>query len=178
LIAGRDWLFAEFSYHIDATHLASVVRFGRIVEDAEVLKLALDLTEYGRRLHENFHFRGDEPFLDIYPSHRLFFAAQLGQHVDEAVEYFRQRAEAAKVEEVGAMPVEVYVVLLARLGRYREAADALARLVPPSIGTQGFAPTLFELCQQAGDYSTMLQRCRERDDPVGFAAAAIRSATG
>lgn len=173
LIAGRDWLFAEFSYHIDATHLASVVRMARIVEDVEVLRLALDLAEYGGRLHANFQFRGDEPFTEIYPSHRLFFAAQLGSCVDEAVEYFRQRAEASKVEEVGTMPVETYVVLLARLKRYREAADALAKLIPPGVSAQGFAPTLFELCGIAGDYTPMLERCRERDDPVGFAAAAI-----
>jgi hypothetical protein len=173
LIAGRDWLFAEFSYHIDATHLASVVRMGRIVEDADVLQVALDLAEYGCRLHANFQFRGDEPFVEIYPSHRLFFAAQLGLHVDEAVDYFRERAEAAKVEEIGTMPVEAYVVLLTRLNRHREAAEALAKLIPPGVSVQGFAPTLFELCGLAGDFTPMLERCRKRDDPVGFAAAAI-----
>jgi hypothetical protein len=173
LIAGRDWLFAEFSYHIDATHLASVVRMGRIVEDPDVLRVALDLTEYGSRLHANFQFRGDEPFAEIYPAHRLFFAAQLGSRVEEAVGYFRERAEAAKVEEIGTMPVEAYVVLLTRLKRYRDAAEAMAKLIPPGVSAQGFAPTLFELCGMAGDYAPMLERCRERDDPVGFAAAAI-----
>jgi hypothetical protein len=173
LIAGRDWLFAEFSYHIDATHLASVVRAARIVEDPDILRIALDLTEYGCRLHQNFQFRGDEPFADIYPSHRFFFVAQLGLHVDEAVDYFRERAEGAKVEEIGTMPVEVFVTLLTRLKRYREAAEALAKLIPPGVSTQGFAATLFELCKLAGDYSPMLARCREQDDPVGFAVAAI-----
>ncbi|MCC7086041.1 MAG: hypothetical protein IT427_13645 [Pirellulales bacterium] len=173
MIAGRDWLFGEFSYHIDATHLASVVRAARIIEEPEVLRLALELTEYGCRLHANFHFRGDEPFVDIYPAHRLFFAAQLGSHVEEAVNYFRQRAEAATVGEIGTMPAETWVVLLVRLRRYAEAAQALAKLIPSSESTTGFAPTLFELCGMAGDYSAMLKRCRERDDPVGFTAAMI-----
>lgn len=177
LIAGREWLFAEFSYHIDATHLASVVRAARIVEETDVLRIALDLSEYGCRLHTNFQFRGDEPFAEIYPSHRLFFAAQLGLNVEEAVDYFRQRAVAAKVEELGTMPVEVYVVLLTRLKRYTEAADAVAKLIPPGISTQGFAATLFDLCKLSGDFSPMLARSREQDDLVGFAVAAISAAS-
>src|SRR5262249_13642531 len=50
LVAERDWLFADNNYHIDTTHLASTVRFARLLEDAEQLELAYDLTEYGRRL--------------------------------------------------------------------------------------------------------------------------------
>jgi hypothetical protein len=136
------------------------------------------LAEYGSKLHSNFQFRGDEPFVEIYPAHRLFFAAQLGSRVEEAVAYFRERAETAKVEEIGTMPVETYVVLLTRLKRYREAAAAIAKMIPPGVSAQGFAPTLFELCGLAGDYTPMLERCRERDDPVGFAAAAISARVG
>lgn len=78
LVAERDWLFLDNNYHVDTTHLASVVRFARLLEDPEVLALAYDLTEYGRRLGKQFQFAGDEPFADVYPSHGLFFGAANG----------------------------------------------------------------------------------------------------
>ncbi len=62
LVADRPWLFQELTYHVDTTHLSSVVRFARLSEDPAVLRLALDLTEYGRRLHAQFQYPGDEPF--------------------------------------------------------------------------------------------------------------------
>src|SRR5207247_9408454 len=33
LVAERDWLFLEDAYHIDTSHLHSVVRFARVLED-------------------------------------------------------------------------------------------------------------------------------------------------
>ncbi len=93
LVADRDWLFGELNYHIDTTHLAATVRFARLLEDPELVRLAHDLTEYGRRLHEQFQFAGEPPFEEVYPAHGLFFAAQLGEKVDEALEYFAKRAK-------------------------------------------------------------------------------------
>ncbi len=117
LVADRDWLFADNNYHVDTTHLAATIRFARLLEEPELLELAYDLTEYGRRLSSQFQFQGDPPFSDVYPSHGLFFAAQLGRQVDEALAYFRQAAEAADPHEQGTAAAEVYVALLARLGR-------------------------------------------------------------
>lgn len=169
LVADRPWLFSEMSYHIDTTHLASTVRFSRILEHADDLRLALDLTEYGRRLHPQFQFRGDEPFADIYPSHRLYLQAVLGENADEAVAYFRRKAETLDVKEVGTAAIEIYVELLARLGRYSEAIDETLRLMPPDARPIGYAPSLFELCEKAGDFRKFLQACRERGDLLGFA---------
>ncbi len=140
LVADRDWLFSENNYHIDTTHLASTIRFARVLEDSRQLALAQDLTEYGRRLSKQFQFAGDEPFADVYPSHGLFFAAQRGEQVDEALAYFRDRAQQADLETQGTGPAEVYIALLARLARYDEAIDAAIELVPPGVRTSGFAP--------------------------------------
>ena len=49
-IAGRDWLFADEAYHIDVSHLSATVRYSILVSDPATLALAVDLTEYGRRL--------------------------------------------------------------------------------------------------------------------------------
>jgi hypothetical protein len=173
LIAPRDWLFSQYSYHIDSTHLNSVVRSARIVVEPEILALAFDLTEYGRRLHEQFQFAGEEPFAEVYPSHGLFYAAQLGRRADEAVTYFREKAAAHSDDLRTTLPAEVFVTLLARLKRWPEAIDAWMTWIPNDRQTQGFAPSLYELCHEAGDFSAMLQRCRERNDPVGFTAALV-----
>lgn len=170
LAADRDWLFSDYNYHIDTTHLASTVRFARLLEEPAVLELAYDLTEYGRRLSKQFQFAGDEPFADVYPSHGLFFAAQLGRQVDEALAYFRAKAESIDPREFGAAAVEVYVALLARLGRYVEAIDATASMLPAGVRSSGFAPSLQELSRLAGNYERLLAVCRERGDLVSYAA--------
>jgi hypothetical protein len=173
LVANRPELFEGNNYHIDVTHLASTIRYARLLEDAEELRLALDLAEYGRRLSTQFQSAGEEPFVGTYPRSALFFAAQLGEQVDEALDYFRQRAEQVDAYHEGTLAGEVYVVLLARLGRYTEAIDAAAKMIPPGTHTTGFAPTLMELCRQAGDYTRLMEVCRERGDLVGYAVGLI-----
>lgn len=175
LIAGRDWLFEDNNYHIDTTHLSAAVRIARLTEDPEVLRLAVQLTDYGRRLSQQFQFAGEEPFVETYPAHALFFRASLGEQVDEALSYFRERAERADFDEHGSGPVETYIVLLARCGRYTEAIDASATLIPPGERTAGFAPSLIELSRAAGDYTRMLELSAERGDLIGFAAALVES---
>jgi hypothetical protein len=178
LVADRDWLFADNNYHIDTTHLASTIRFARLLEEPELLELAHDLTEYGNRLSKQFQFAGDEPFADVYESHGLFFAAQLGRQVDQALAYFAERARAADVNEHGTAAAEVYIALLTRLLRYEEAIDATVDLVPAGVRTSGFAPNLLELSRLAGNYRRLMQVCRDRGDLVGFAVGLAEQAGG
>ena len=167
LVADRDWLFGEHSYHIDTTHLASTVRYAEILTDEADLRLALDLTEYGRRLHPQFQYQGDEPFGEIYPMHAMFFQTQLGENVDEAVAAFSEKAK-LDVMDHGTMPLEVYIDLLARLERYDDAIQAHLQL-PNDIPLRGVAPSLLELCQAAGDMTVYLEQSREANNVVEFA---------
>jgi hypothetical protein len=176
LVENRDWLFGENNYHTDTTHLAATVRFARLLEDPRQLELAYDLTEYGRRLSRQFQFAGEEPFVEVYPAHRLFFGAQLGRHVDEALAHFRQRAQEVDAAEYGGGAAEVYVALLARLGRLDEAMRATIELIPPGTRTSGFAPNLLELARRAGNFEPLLAVCRERGDLVGFTAGLVERA--
>jgi hypothetical protein len=176
LVADRDWLFADNNYHVDTSHLHAVVRFARYVTDPEVLRLALDLTDYGRRLSPQYHFPGEEPFVDAHATHGLFFAAQLGERVEEAIAHFKARAEALEASRAGTYPAEVYLALLARLGRDREALEALPRLLPPGMRMVGFAPHLLELARRAGAYQRMRDICRQRGDLLGYAAALVEGA--
>src|SRR6185369_1312424 len=141
--------------HVDTSHLSAVVRSARLIEDREALGLALDLTEYGRRLHPDHQYPDDAPFTNSYTSHNLFFAAQLGEEVDAALEYFRKQAESNLAESENTMPAETYVVLLARLGRYPEAIEAATRFLPPGRRVFRFAPSLAELCRATGDLTPL-----------------------
>jgi hypothetical protein len=175
LVAERDWLFLEDAYHIDTSHLHSVVRFARVLQDPAALRLAADLTEYGRRLGTSYHFQTEEPFAEPYVAHGLFFRAQLGQQVDEAITYFGDKARSLDREEHGTGPAEVYVALLARIGRPAEALAASAELIPAGAQTAGFAPSLLELARAGGQYGKLLDVCREREDVLAFAAGLAES---
>jgi hypothetical protein len=177
LVAERDWLFLEDAYHIDTSHLHSVVRFARLVVDPPALRLALDLTEYGRRLSRQYQFQTEEPFAEVYAAHGLFFAAQLGQQVDEALKYFGEKARTLDPEEHGSGPAEVYVALLARLGRHAEALEAAAELLPSGAPTSGFAPSLLELAAAAGAYDQLMQICQGRDDVLTYAVGLVEKQT-
>lgn len=169
LVADRDWMFDDNEYHIDTSHLAAVIRFALVVDEAEVLRLAIDLTEYGRRLSSMFQYPGQEPFADTYPAHALFFRALVGEAVEEAVRYFRERAE-SPADDPSSWPAEVYVALLARLGRSEDAFEAAAQHLA-SARTVGFAPSLLELAQRTGNYDRLLEISRQRGDLLGFAMA-------
>jgi hypothetical protein len=175
LVAGQEDAFGEYTTHIDTSHLSSVVRFARIVENESQLALALDLTEYGARLHKNLQQEHDPPFADYYAHHRLFYGAQIGENVDLAIDHFRTEAEKSEVEVETTMAVEVYVVLLARIGRWSEAIEAAVTLIPPGIQTTGFAPSLIELARSAGEYGRHSEVCRERGDLLGFAVGEMES---
>lgn len=173
LVAGREWLFEGGNYHTDTTHLSSTVQIARILEERDTVRLAWELTEYGRRLNAQYQFPGEEPFAELYLSHGLFYGAQVGNNVEEAIAYFRNKAEQLTVEEEGPFPREVYVVLLSRLGRFQEAMQESARLLPATVRTSGFAPSLLELARQAGDYSLVRQLSRERGDLLTYAVGLI-----
>lgn len=175
LVADRDWLFGEYSYHIDTTHLASTVRCSRILDDRELLALALDLTEYGRRLAKQFQYKGEEPFLDIYPSNALYLGALLGRDVDAAVKYFREKAETLSVEEHGSLPLETYVQLLDRVGRYREAIEALIRFAEQGDRARQVIPLLHDLSGKLGDYAPAADFCRRHGELLGYATALASS---
>ncbi|MCE9607583.1 MAG: hypothetical protein K8U03_22065 [Planctomycetia bacterium] len=169
LVRDRQWLFENDNYHTDSTHLASIVRFAVVLDDPQLLRRAIDLTEYGKHLGASYQFPGDPPFTDAYPHHALFFHALLGEQVDEATKFFKAEAEQA-LEDQESAPIEVYLSLLARTGRLSEALDETARLQPPGKRQGDLAPTLQELAQSSGDYTRLMNISRARGDLLGFAA--------
>ncbi len=173
LLKARPELMRDGSYHLDTSHLASTVRYARVLESEVDLRLALDLTVYGRHLHPQFQYAGEEPFLDLYPSSAAFFRALLGQQVDQGIRYFTQKADSVDQGQFGTIAIEVLIDLLSRCGRKEEAMRAYEKRMPAGSRLLGIAPTMLELSIGLGEYQSMQEICRKREDLLGYAAALL-----
>ncbi len=174
LLAERADLLRDGTYHLDTSHLASTVRFARVVDDKAVLRLVRDIAFYGSKLHPQFQYPGEEPFLDLYPASLAFFGALLGDRVDAGIRYFQQKADSVSQQDFGTVAIEVLIDLQSRCGRHDDALVTYEKRLPPGARTMGIAPTLLQLSQRAGSYQAMQSICKARQDLLGFAAAAIR----
>ena len=175
LITGRDGLFGNNGYYIDSSHVASVVQLSLELEDPQVLKLALELSDYGKRLSSLFQYKGDPPFQNIYEDHKVYLQALLGEDEDGAVEHFRNKVEESPPEGGDSMPAQVLVGLLARLDRYPEAIEASSKYLAEVAPSELVCPSLPQLCQHAGAYKILGNLSRQQGDLLSYTAAALQS---
>lgn len=177
LISSRPNLLRDGTYHLDTTHLASTIRFARILDRSDQLRLAIDIAQYGRQLHSQYQYPSEEPFADLYPMSLAMFRALVGEHVDSALHMFRQKAESLDVEEHGPIAIETYVDLLTRVGRHAEAMSFLIKKMPRGMRPYGIAPSLIELAEASGEYDAMMNHAKSRGDLIGYAAALLQGKT-
>jgi hypothetical protein len=173
LIAGRDWLFENNSYYIDSSHLISVLRYSLDLDDEAMLRQALEMADYGQKLSPMFEYRVDPPFQNVYADHAIYLRALVGERVEEAIAHFRQKAAESDPNQVGTAPGQVLVTLLVRLDRLREAIAASLEFLDGVPAAQLGCPTLFQLCQMAGEWDQLRQLARERGDVLSFAASLL-----
>ncbi len=172
LLTGRDWILNGGNYHIDVSHLCSVVRFARSIEAPAVeLDLVLQLCDYGSRLDPLLQYPGEPPFEDFYPAHRHFFHVILGRDVDAALAYFRQKLEDEPDEYDKPLLAYVLVDLLVRAKRLDEAVDVAAAHLTKLGNDVAFS--FAELCADAGRLDKLAEVMRKQDDLVGFTAALV-----
>ncbi len=171
ILLSRPDLLKDGAYHMDTTHIASTVRFARVLDKSESLEKALDLAIYGRNLHSQYQYAGEEPFEPLYAMSLAFFRALLGVQIEIALQLFLRKAEELPVPEFGTVAIETYVDLLARIGRYDAALKAMLQKMPDGVRPVGVAPSLLELSKLANDYEPMRLRCKEIGDLIGYAAA-------
>ncbi|MCC6507929.1 MAG: hypothetical protein IT423_02400 [Pirellulaceae bacterium] len=174
MLAARPTLLRDGTYHLDTTHLASTVRFARVLDDKDQLRLVYDLAQYGRHLHPQFQYPGEEPFLDLYPASLAFFGALLGEQVDAGIRYFTQKADSVDRRQFGNIAIEVLIDLLSRVGRHEAAIQEFAKRLPPDARLMGIAPSMLELSERMGSFDTMRELCVKRDDVLGFTAALVQ----
>jgi hypothetical protein len=176
MLRGREWLFSDESYHIDVSHLAAVVRSSIIVTEPQVLALAVDLTEYGRRLSPRLQFEGAPPFEQVFADHGIYLGALAGNNVEQAISHFHQKIESgAETAPEPSPAAQALVNLLVRLGRIGAALDVssvyLAAFSESGLG----CPTVAQLCERAGALDRLVKIARERGDLVNFAAALLET---
>ena len=173
LIDGRDWLFGEDYYHIDLSHLGSVVQMSINLPRCPELGLARELCAYGQRLSGAFVSAGEPPFEDQYRAYDRYLSILQGENVEECLSYFRQQAEEANPEEVGTFPAEVLVKLLLKLDRPKEALAVARKHLSKADSRSLTCPGLAELCRQVGDYRTLAEAVREQGDVVHYLAGLL-----
>ena len=173
LIEDRAWLFDEDAYHIDMSHLSSVVQMSLSLPDGPELGLARELCLYGKGLHGRYQHPGDPPFGDLYSSHDIYLAVLTGEDVDGALAYFHAQAE-ADPDLIGTYPAEVLVNLLLKLGREAEALAAASRKYLGKVYMQRLTcPNLLELCLKQGDFQSLAEAARAQGDAVHLLAGLI-----
>jgi hypothetical protein len=158
LIMGREWLFQEGNYHIDVSHLNSVVRFARFLDPGTPeLEQAVQLAEYGCNLDTQFQYPGEAPFEEFYPSHLHLLNVLLGRNVEESLAYFQQKLDAEPDEPDQQMIAYVMVDLLVRCDLIDQAMEVAGKhlrfLDEPTFS---FA----ELCTKAGKLDVCQGRSR------------------
>jgi hypothetical protein len=177
LLEGRDWLFVDEAYHIDVSHLSSAVRLAPMLREPESIRLAVELTEYGRRLSPRYFYEGDPPFERTFDDHRVYLRALLGHDVEATIEHFRSKIVADSSEarfEIDTIAAQVVVGLLVRLDRLDEAIEAAAEHLAGVPENSLACPSVFELCQRAGAPQSLARIAREQGDLVHYAAAILQ----
>jgi hypothetical protein len=173
LIAGRDWLFGDDFYHIDVSHLASVVQMSTgLPANDPTLPLAIELCEYGCRLSPKLRFPGNPPFETGYADFGAYLRALAGVDVEQGLKHFRRKAEAADPEG-STFPAEVYVNLLVVCGREAEALPAAQKFLTSADERQMSCPGPLELSRRQRDFQTFAEVARARGDAVHFLAGLL-----
>ena len=182
LIDRRPWVLKEGGYHLDTTHLSSTVRIASVLTDPKQLRMAWELTQYGRQLHHQFQYPGEEPFVDFYPSYAAFYSILLGENVDAGLKLFERKAKNVDVAEHGTGAIETYVDLLDRVGRHSQAVTFAIENMPDDVPSQSVVPLLIEIAgraEESGDpsgYESVASFCESKDDALGYAVAPSRFA--
>lgn len=183
LIARHRWILGSGGYHLDTTHLSSVVRFSTVLDDPDHLDRAIALCQYGRRLPPDFQYPGDEPFVDFYPTHLLFLNALRGRGTDTALRHFEEKARAVDVAVAGSGAIESYLDLLDRTGQPGRAIRAAMELFPSGVTVQQVLPEMLEIARRAvakGDREVpkLVEKfCFDRGELLGVAASSELAAT-
>ncbi len=163
------------SIHVDVSHLQSVLRIARVCTDQAVIGAAWELACYACRLPSELVYPGEPPFENVGEASRLFFGAQLGHDVKEAIGFFRRAATLARIEESGTLPSDTLVLLLTRLGQPAAALHAALERpadgpMPSAMLASGMLPSLVELATAADAWDELLAACQARGDTITYAA--------
>ncbi|MEY3457999.1 MAG: hypothetical protein RL215_1156 [Planctomycetota bacterium] len=172
LIAGREFLFAEGNYHIDVSHLHSIVGFARNLHrgDSE-LKLAVELSLYGEQLAEHLRYPADVPFDDYYVASSYFLRALSGEDEQGGLDWFGAKLEREPDEADRRMIAFVLIDLATRLGRTAQVLERIAPWLSRMEDPNGFSFTA--ACIESGRADLLERAARTNDDVLAFATSLL-----
>lgn len=171
LMAGRDWLFGEYDYYVDTSHLTSVVAYATEVTDPATLELLHDLCAYGKRLSTTLQPRGQAPFDDPFVDYDEYILAVLGRDVNSRLEHFRRKIAETDPEMYGTAAAQLFVNLAVRIGRSEDALQVAAAHLADEDSRHLSCPSLLQLCNLARDYARLKEIARDRGDLLSYVAA-------
>jgi len=176
MLTDHPELMADDAYHIDTSHLSSVVTAAMQLPDCDELHQARDLALYGTKLSTNYTGDNDPPFENTYADYLPYLSAVAGIDVDANVAHFTAKLPATAVEGY-RFPAEVAVNLLLKLDRL-PAALAVARefLADADEGSTS-CPGVMELARRAADYDALATQAMAKGDPVSYLASLIAAQT-
>jgi hypothetical protein len=172
MVAKHPEVFADDAYHIDTSHLSSVVQMALYLAPGPELDLARELCEYGRHLAPHLQGSGDAPFDEMYVDYLAFLDVVAGKDVDAGLERFRAKA-AREAEEGSTHAAQVYVNLLLRADRTAEALAAAQTFLMAEDDARLVCPGVAELAKRVGDYDALAAAAKARADAVGYLAGLI-----
>lgn len=173
LIQGRPYLFAEELYHVDISHLSSVIQLAIHLSPCEELHLARELCGYGERLSPSLRFNTEPPFEDLYKDYGVYLAILAGDNVEEGLNHFRRKIEQLDVQEYGTYPVEVLVNLLLRADRTEEALEWAGKYLVDADDRQLTCPGIIELCERTRNYPKLAELARQHENVVHYLAGLL-----
>ena len=140
------------SYHIDVSHLASVVRMSVLAKDpgrSRWRPTSRNTAAVSRRASSSRACRRSRR---IFDDHGVYLRALLGRDVDAAIAHFRAKlgpaGRSADPESPDpAVPAQTLVNLLVRLGRLDEAIEVSSQYLAGLPDAALFCPGIAQLCE-------------------------------
>ena len=178
LLHERSWLTQSGGHHIDTTHLASIMRIGRIAQDPDVLKMLVELAEYGIQLQDDFQYPGEPPFESTYGDHLVYYRALANptdpQTIGKAIAHFEKKTTTTDREQYGLIATETLVELLYRTGNTGQAIQLATEQLAGQTDVAGVSPNIFEMAEGQDELAQVAEYCREHQDLLGFGISIIQ----
>jgi hypothetical protein len=173
LLAAHTLAFDEQSYHVDTSHLMSIVQYSLELEPCAELQHASELAAYGSRLNETFQPNADAPFEQGYADYRIALDLLRGVETEAGLAHFQAKIE-QEYAEGNTLPAEIFVNLCLRLGRHGDAL-ATAQKYLADVQRPMACPGVYEICLKQQNHLALADAARLRGDGVSFVAALAAS---
>ena len=172
IVTGHPELFADDVYHIDVSHLSSVVQMALHLPKGPELDLARELCLYGEKLSANLRGDSEPPFENTYADYKAYLDVIAGENVEAGLAHFRAKIAPA-LEDFNTNPAEVLVNLLLKLDRVADALAVAKEYLNGAEDRQLTCPGVSDLARRVGDYNALAEASKAKADPVNYLAGLI-----